>query len=452
MATVFQRCKSDPKAAAYPCVKPRCGHSWTVRYREPGGRTARQREKTFAKKTGPGGADVFAARVETDKDDGLYVDPNAGKITVGAYAEDWLARRIIGESTYVNYKGFIDNHLIPMLGHRPIAGVAKREKRIREDPARDVKNAAGSQAVDEDEIPTLPEVRRLHECMPQRYKLTVWLQAGAGLRVSEALAFHVGCLRRDVIRVRWQVSRRAYREDCKARLIPLKHREEGEYREVPAAPFLCAEIDAHVQVWAPIPLTFQNAVGKIRQVEVFFAPREPGREVMPTANTYGHYFKRACVAAGLVDAEGRPRYHPHSLRHFFASTALAAGIPIHEVSRWLGHESIRSTSTVTSFQSHGTDVEASCSRHWQRRPDRCLRLLCWDAAPVLGWCWDTRPGNRALAGESSACGVREQRQGPARSLTLFPARTRSAARSAADRSTRCAPGPWPCPDLPRRRR
>ncbi|NEA56215.1 site-specific integrase [Streptomyces sp. SID13666] len=377
MATVFQRCKSDPKAAAYPCVKPRCGHSWTVRYREPGGRTARQREKTFAKKTGPGGADVFAARVETDKDDGLYVDPNAGKITVGAYAEDWLARRIIAESTYVNYKGFIDNHLMPMLGHRSIAGVAKRdiehfqvaigkelaastvhdrmkmvkhifasakeEKRIREDPARDVKNAAGSQAVDEAEIPTLPEVRRLHECMPQRYKLTVWLQAGAGLRVSEALAFHVGCLRRDVIRVRWQVSRRAYREDCKARLVPLKHREEGEYREVPAAPFLCAEIDAHVQVWAPIPLTFQNAVGKTRQVEVFFAPREPGREVMPTANTYGHYFKRACVAAGLVDAEGRPRYHPHSLRHFFASTALAAGIPIHEVSRWLGHKSIKTT-------------------------------------------------------------------------------------------------------------
>ncbi|WP_328844810.1 tyrosine-type recombinase/integrase [Streptomyces sp. NBC_00258] len=377
MATVFQRCKTDPKVATYPCTKPRCGHSWTVRYREPGGRTARQREKTFEKKTGPNGADAFAARVETDKDEGLYIDPNAGKITVRAYAEDWLARRIIGESTYSNYKGFIDNHLIPRLGRKTIAGVsksdiehfkaalakelaastvydrmkmvkhifwsAKEEKRIREDPTKDVKNAPGSHAVDEDEIPTLPEVRLLHKHMSPQYKLTVWLQAGAGLRVSEALAFHLGCLRSDVIRVRWQISSKAHREDCKTRLVPLKHREEGEYRDVPAARFLCAEIDAHVELWEPIPLSFRNAAGKTRQVEVFFAPRERGKGIMPTANTYSYHFRKACVAAGLVDAEGKPKYHPHSLRHFFASTALASGIPIHEVSRWLGHKSIKTT-------------------------------------------------------------------------------------------------------------
>lgn len=377
MASVFQRCKSDPKVATYPCTKPRCGHSWTVRYREPGGRTARQREKTFEKKTGPNGADAFAARVETDKDEGLYIDPNAGKITVRAYAEDWLARRIIGESTYSNYKGFIDNHLIPRLGRKTIAGVTKRdiehfkaaiakelaastvydrmkmvkhifwsakeEKRIREDPTKDVKNAPGSRAVDEEEIPTLAEVRLLHKHMSPQYKLTVWLQAGAGLRVSEALAFHVGCLRNDVIRVRWQISSKAHRQDCKTRLVPLKHREEGEYRDVPAAGFLCIEIEAHEEMWKPIPLTFVNAAGKTRQVEVFFAPRERGKGIMPTANTYTYHFKKACVAAGLVDAEGKPKYHPHSLRHFFASTALASGIPIHEVSRWLGHKSIKTT-------------------------------------------------------------------------------------------------------------
>ncbi|MEV6868319.1 tyrosine-type recombinase/integrase [Streptosporangium subroseum] len=33
----------------------------------------------------------------------------------------------------------------------------------------------------------------------------------------------------------------------------------------------------------------------------------------------------------------------HDLRHTFASTALAAGVPISEVSRWLGHESITTT-------------------------------------------------------------------------------------------------------------
>ncbi|WP_435125650.1 tyrosine-type recombinase/integrase [Actinacidiphila sp. bgisy144] len=382
-----------------------------MRYREPGGRTARQREKTFDKKTGPNGADAFAAKVEADKDEGLYIDPNAGKITVRAYAEDWLARRIIGESTYSNYKGFIDNHLIPRLGRKTIAGVTKRdiehfkaaiakelaastvydrmkmvkhifwsakeEKRIREDPTKDVKNAPGSRAVDEDEIPTLAEVRLLHRHMSPQYKLTVWLQAGAGLRVSEALAFHVGCLRNDVIRVRWQISAKAHRQDCKTRLVPLKHREEGECRDVPAAGFLCIEIEAHEEMWKPIPLTFQNATGKTRQVEVFFAPRERGKGIMPTANTYTYHFKKACVAAGLVDAEGKPKYHPHSLRHFFASTALASGIPIHEVSRWLGHKSIKTTVDI-----YGHLVPES----W----DRCRDIMqsafasaAW-ATPVLG--------------------------------------------------------------------
>jgi integrase len=31
----------------------------------------------------------------------------------------------------------------------------------------------------------------------------------------------------------------------------------------------------------------------------------------------------------------------HDLRHAFASTALAEGVPISEVSRWLGHKSIK---------------------------------------------------------------------------------------------------------------
>ncbi|MFC4112284.1 tyrosine-type recombinase/integrase, partial [Nonomuraea zeae] len=33
----------------------------------------------------------------------------------------------------------------------------------------------------------------------------------------------------------------------------------------------------------------------------------------------------------------------HDLRHTFASTALAEGVPISEVSRWLGHKSIITT-------------------------------------------------------------------------------------------------------------
>lgn len=37
---------------------------------------------------------------------------------------------------------------------------------------------------------------------------------------------------------------------------------------------------------------------------------------------------------------------PRSLRTFFASTALAQGVPSHEVSGWLGHWSVKTTINI----------------------------------------------------------------------------------------------------------
>lgn len=49
-------------------------------------------------------------------------------------------------------------------------------------------------------------------------------------------------------------------------------------------------------------------------------------------------WKPALAAAGLL-----PDTTFHDLRHTFASTALAEGVPISEVSRWPGHKSITTT-------------------------------------------------------------------------------------------------------------
>ncbi|MEU1309196.1 tyrosine-type recombinase/integrase [Streptomyces cinnamoneus] len=367
MATIFQKCKTDPKSQNYPCSKTRCGHNWTVRYREPGGRTARQREKTFAKKTGPDGADAWATKVEHDKGMGIYLDPNRGSITLQAWAREWLGRQIIGESTLRNYRGFIENYLVPHLGRKTLAGLSKkhlevfvvlmhdngnglaastindrmrtlsamleaavRDRRISENPAKGMRlPRTAAQAVDEDDIPALGEVALVRKHITPKYRLTIDLQAGVGLRISETLAFAADCPRDGYIRVRRQVSSKPNRLGRKA-LIPLKHRVEGEYRDIPTAPFLDESINGHVEEWGVAPL---------EGVEVLF-----GRAgEMPTASSYGHHFRRAVIAAGLVQADGAPKYTPHSLRHFFASTALANGIPIHEVSRWLGHKSIKTT-------------------------------------------------------------------------------------------------------------
>ncbi|GLW19151.1 hypothetical protein Stsp01_58940 [Streptomyces sp. NBRC 13847] len=38
-----------------------------------------------------------------------------------------------------------------------------------------------------------------------------------------------------------------------------------------------------------------------------------------------------------------PRYKPHDLRYKWATMTLSNGVPIHEVSRWMGHSSIKIT-------------------------------------------------------------------------------------------------------------
>jgi hypothetical protein len=145
---------------------------------------------------GEDGADAFADKVENDKKSDVRFDPARGLVPLRVWARDWLERRVIGESTRRNYEGFIRNHLLPSLGRKMLAGLARRDfeefakdvhasgaglavstvndrmvmvaamleaavvdKRIPDNPARGVRiSRAVSLAVDEDEIPTPGEV------------------------------------------------------------------------------------------------------------------------------------------------------------------------------------------------------------------------------------------------------------------------------------------------------
>lgn len=76
-------------------------------------------------------------------------------------------------------------------------------------------------------------------------------------------------------------------------------------------------------------LVFQGATGKPLQHTNFHA-----RKWVP-----------ACEDAGVMD----PRPTIHDLRHYMASTLLAAGVPIHAISRRLGHERISTTVDTYGF-------------------------------------------------------------------------------------------------------
>ncbi|MFF0263076.1 tyrosine-type recombinase/integrase [Streptomyces microflavus] len=319
--------------------------------------------------------------MEKDKKAHVFVAPASGAMALSVWAEDWLERRVIGEATRRNYEGFVRNHLVPHLGSKPLVGLARRDfekfvkdiyrggaglaastvndrmvmvaaimeaavvdKRITENPARGIRvSRRGALAVDEDEVPTSAEVDLIAAHIAPRFRLTVYLQSGTGQRPSEALAFSTECRRPGYVRIRWQVSAKAHREDCQTPFVPLKHRLEKECRDVPTALFVEQEIDAHLLKWKSVPVVFIGQKGKRIRLETFFAPRQPGAGVMPSIASYGYQFKKACLSAGLVDLDGNAKYTPRSLRHFFASTALANGVPIHEVSRWLGHRSVKTT-------------------------------------------------------------------------------------------------------------
>jgi integrase len=163
---------------------------------------------------------------------------------------------------------------------------------------------------------------------------------GCGLRIGEALAVSLRCRinRGKTLRVREQVN-------PAARLRPLKFREAGEFRDIPLPEYVSEAIDKHVAEHGTTPDGYMFQGRKYKLV---------------VRRSYQEDFQRAAARAGLP-----PEFIPHSLRHFYASTALAEGIPITEVSRWPGHKSIEVTHQIyghlvpSSFDRARTALDAA---------------------------------------------------------------------------------------------
>lgn len=92
---------------------------------------------------------------------------------------------------------------------------------------------------------------------------------------------------------------------------PLKHRQEGEWRDV------------------PVPDWFED-----------LAPRLPVLN-QEGETTYPGLVRKSWDRA--IARLGLSPYTPHDLRHKWATVALTNGVSLHEVSRWLGHRSLKVT-------------------------------------------------------------------------------------------------------------
>ena len=330
-----------------------CPHPWVVRYRTTGGRSSRQREQSFGNDLRE--AEDFALKVEHDKRAHVFVDPKAGRVLFRDAAGTWLNQHLGTDSSIATYRSVLRAHIDPEIGGKPIGAIrrediktliaamhrkglsasrigcahlvisavlaeAMRDKRLAESPCTGIQLPGVVTATDFI-LPAHAQVEAVAAGLPPDWAATVWLMHGCGLRIGEALAVNLRSRinRGKTLRVKEQVN-------PAAQLKPLKFRREGEFRDIPLPQYVSEAIDKHVAGHGTTPDGYLFQGRKYNLV---------------VRRSYQEDFQRAATRAGLP-----PEFIPHSLRHFYASTALAEGIPITEVSRWLGHKSIEATHQI----------------------------------------------------------------------------------------------------------
>jgi hypothetical protein len=99
---------------------------WQARYPGPDGRL-RSAPHTFERK---GDASNWLADKRTEINRDEWIDPDAGKVTFGAYAAIWMKERDLADTTAERYEGILRNYIEPHLGRRALSEI--KEPAIRQ--------------------------------------------------------------------------------------------------------------------------------------------------------------------------------------------------------------------------------------------------------------------------------------------------------------------------------
>jgi len=330
---------------------------YLVRYRDPNGV---QKAKTFRSETD---AKDYFAEVVTDVRRGVYIDPRAGRTTVGEWADRWIkAQSHLKPSTRARYEGLLDNQIRPRwakvrlhnVDHLDVAGwvselstmlsassvrqayrvlsllleTAVRSNKILTNPAAGVKlpkaDETSKRYLQLDEVERLADAadeacRRDDDLPVMAGRTIILVLAFTGLRWGELAALKVA----DVDLLRRRIAVKASVTEVGGRLTwgtPKNHQR----RSVPVPRSLVDELAVVV-------------AGKGRDDLVFSTPLGG---VLRNNNFRRDVFDAATEAAGLKGLT------PHELRHTAASLAISAGANVKAVQRMLGHKSATMTLDV----------------------------------------------------------------------------------------------------------
>lgn len=332
--------------------KPR----YDVNYREPDGT---RRRKTFLKKDL---ADKFATKVEHDKNSGAYIDPDAGKVTFKAYAEQWLAAQTFDVTSREGAEMHLRLHVYPVLGGKQLRAIkpstmqawlrgltmSSTYQRLIFGTVSSIFNAA----VDDDLVKTNPcragsvhtpktELRKVvpwtvervvqvREAVPERYRIAVTIAAGLGLRQGEVFGLAVEDIDflRGIVKVRRQV--RLFSSGGQAFRLP-KGRKD---REIPLPDSVRDDLAAHLAAYPARSVTLPWDTTEGKPVTVALVLTTPEGEALKRNNFNRRVWGPALKKAGVEQTRDDGM---HACRHFFASVLVDAGESIKAVSDYLGH-------------------------------------------------------------------------------------------------------------------
>lgn len=100
-----------------------------------------------------------------------------------------------------------------------------------------------------------------------------------------------------------------------------------------------------------VPARLIQRLGTPGKPDALVFPNKTGGPIAHT-NFHARKWRRACDTAGVTD----PYPKIHDLRHYCVSTLLSAGVPIHAVSRRIGHTSITTTVNVYGYMTPDMQV------------------------------------------------------------------------------------------------
>lgn len=347
------------------------GKRWLGIWIDPHGK---EKSKAFETKTR---ALQYATGMETDRDRGEYLDPNAGKARLDEIWPRWIGSRTIDPASEIQYESKWRLHVQPMFGRRMVKSMLPSEIAVwltdlisayGPSTARSaflVLNGCLELAVADELIKRNPAQSRIVkkpakrfskvvawsdetvegiiEAHPEQYRLIPIIGSATGLRQGElfGLASDDFDFEEQVIRVRRQVKRLG-KEYVFA--LPKNDKE----RIVPMSTSLAKMVKEHIERFGTvtISLPWEKLSGAVQDRALLFTWPD-GKQLR--ARLYDlTVWKPALSVVGVIppptkDKRGRRLYKSdrstglHALRHYFASITLADGVNVKELSEYLGH-------------------------------------------------------------------------------------------------------------------